>query len=171
MSFRRIISYVGIVIGCVLLVAAMLFAVAQSSRVQTAAVRAVLRQLETSLDTRAEVKQVDYSFPNKLLIQGVLLEDQLGDTLLFADTLQARFDLLALVKDDKVAFRRVDLAHVRLYTHPVYLVNDSMQVDSVMNYQFLADAFLKRDREKKPFPIRLEVKNVSLRDARIQFND
>ena len=122
MQFRRVIASVGIVIGCVLLVAALLFAVAQSSRVQTAAVGAVLRQMETSLDTRAEVKKVDYSFPNKLLIQGILLEDQLGDTLLYADTLQARFDLLALVRDDKVAFRRVDFAHVRLYAHPVFQV-------------------------------------------------
>ena len=171
MSFRRIISYVGIVIGCVLLVAAMLFAVAQSSRVQTAAVGAMLRQLETSLGTRAEVQKVDYSFPNRLLIQGVLLEDQLGDTLLFADTLQARFDLKALVRDDKVAFRRVDLAHVKLYAHTVFQENDSMRVDSVMNYQFLVDAFIKKDREKKPFPIRLEVKNVSVRDAKMQFNE
>ena len=171
MRFRRIIASAGIVIGCVLLVAVLLFAVAQSSRVQTATVGAILRQLEASLETRAEVQKVDYSFPNKLLVRGVLLEDQLGDTLLFADTLQARFDLLALVKDDKVAFRRVDLAHVRLYAHPVFEVNDSMQVDSVMNYQFLVDAFHKDKKEKKPFPIRLEVKNVSVRDARIQYND
>ena len=143
MTFRRIIASLGIVLGCVLLVAALLFAVAQSSRVQTATVGAILRQLEASLETRAEVQKVDYSFPNRLLIRGVLLEDQLGDTLLYADTLQARFDLLALVRDDKVAFRRVDLAHVKLYAHPVFQENDSMQLDSVMNYQFLVDAFHK----------------------------
>ena len=171
MTFRRIIASFGIVLGCVLLVAALLFAVAQSSRVQTAAVGAVLRQMETSLHTRAEVQKVDYSFPNRLLIRGVLLEDQLGDTLLYADTLQARFDLLALVRDDKVAFRRVDLAHVKLYVHPVFQENDSMQLDSVMNYQFLVDAFHKERKEKKPFPIRLEVKNVSVRDAAVQYND
>ena len=170
-TFRRIVASFGIVIGCVLLVAGLLFAVAQSSRVQTAAVGAVLRQMETSLHTRAEVQKVDYSFPNRLLIRGVLLEDQLGDTLLYADTLQARFDLLALVRDDKVAFRRVDLAHVKLYAHPVFQESDSMQLDSVMNYQFLVDAFHKERKEKKPFPIRLEVKNVSLRDAAVQYND
>ena len=170
-TFRRIVASVGIVAGCVLLVLLLLFAVAQSSRVQTAAVGAVLRQLETSLETRAEVQKVDYSFPNKLLIHGVFLEDQLGDTLLFADTLEARFDLLALLRDDKVAFRRVDLAHVCLYAHPVFRENDNMQIDSVMNYQFLVDAFRTEKKEKKPFPIRLEVKNVSLRDATIQYNE
>ena len=40
-----------------------------------------------------------------------------------------------------------------------------------MNYQFLVDAFHKERKEKRPFPIRLEVKNVSVRDARLQFND
>ena len=171
MTFRRIIASLCIVVGCVLLVAVLLFAVAQSSRVQTAAVGAVLRQMETSLGTRAEVQKVDYSFPNRLLIHGILLEDQLADTLLFADTLEARFDLLALLRDDKVAFRRVDLAHLRLYAHPVFLDNDGVQLDSVMNYQFLVDAFHKERKEKRPFPIRLEVKNVSVRDARLQFND
>ena len=171
MTFRRIIASLCIVVGCILLVAALLFAVAQSSRVQTAAVGAVLRQMETSLNTRAEVAKVDYSFPNRLLIHGVLLEDQLGDTLLFADTLRARFDLLALLRDDKVAFRRVDLAHVRLYAHPVFRETDGMTLDSVMNYQFLVDAFHRERKEKKPFPIRLEVKNVTVRDVRLQYND
>lgn len=171
MTVRRIIASLCIVLGCVLLVAGLLFAVAQSSRVQTAAVGAVLRQLETSLNTRAEVQKVDYSFPNRLLIHGVLLEDQLGDTLIFADTLQARFDLLALLRDDKVAFRQVDLAHVKLYTHPVFCDNGSPELDSVMNYQFLVDAFRQKDKQKRPFPIRLEVKNVTVRDARLQYND
>ena len=82
MTFRRVIASLCIVVGCVLLMAALLFAVAQSSRVQTAAVGAVLRQVQTSLHTRAEVEKVDYTFPNRLLVQGILLEDHLGHTLL-----------------------------------------------------------------------------------------
>ncbi len=171
MIFRRIIASIGIVVGCVLLVIGLLFAVAQSSRVQTAAVGALLRQLETSLGTQAEVGKVDYSFPNNLLVQGVYIEDQLGDTLLYADTLRARFDVLALVRDDKIAFRRVDLVKTRLYAHPVFQEGDSMQVDSVMNYQFLVDAFFRGEKEKKPLTIRLEVKDVTIRDAVIQYND
>ncbi|MBQ7671454.1 MAG: translocation/assembly module TamB domain-containing protein [Paludibacteraceae bacterium] len=171
MTFRRVIASLCIVVGCVLLMAALLFAVAQSSRVQTAAVGAVLRQVQTSLHTRAEVEKVDYTFPNRLLVRGILLEDQLGDTLLYADTLRARFDLLALLRDDKVAFRRVDLAHVRLYAHPVFCETDSLRLDSVMNYRFLIDAFHRDNRREGPFPIRLEVKNVSIRDARLQYAD
>ncbi len=171
MHLRRVIASIGIVAGCVLMVAAVLFAVAQSSRVQTAAVGAVMRRLETSLDTHAHVDQVDYSFPNRLLIRGVMVEDQLGDTLLFVDTLDARFDLGAFVRDDMIAFRQVDLAHVRLYAHTVFRETDSLDVDSVMNYRFLIDAFHKEEQEKRPFRLRLEVKNVGLRDAKIQFND
>ena len=155
-----------------LLVMLLLFAVAQSSRVQTAAVGVLLRQLETSLDAHAAVEKVDYKFPNRLLIHGVYIEDQLGDTLLYADTLQARFDMRALLFDDKVAFRKVDLAHVKAYAHPVYFETDSMGVDSCMNYQFLVDAFAaKEQKEQKPFPIRLEVKDVTLCDVHVQYTD
>ena len=172
MLFRRIIASVGIVTGCVLLVALLLFAVAQSSRVQTAAVGAVLRQMEGSLQTHAQVDKVDYSFPNRLLIQGVYVEDQLGDTLLFVDTLAVRFDLWSLVKDGKVAFRRTDLVHTRLYAHTIYQQTDNSELDSCMNFQFLVDAFRnEEEREKKPFPIRLEVKNVSIRDLTLRYND
>ena len=158
--------------GCVLLVALLLFAVAQSSRVQTAAVGAVLRQMEGSLQTHAQVDKVDYSFPNRLLIRGVYVEDQLGDTLVYVDTLSARFDMWALVKDGKVAFRRTDLAHTRLYAHTIYRQTDGLELDSCMNYQFLVDAFRREEeRGKKPFPIRLEVKNVRIRDLTLRYNE
>lgn len=169
-TFRNILSTVGIVICCTLLVAGMLFAAVQSSRVQTAAVGVFVRQLESALKTHAQVAEVDYKFPNKLLIHGVYLEDQLGDTLLYADTIQARFDMLALLREGKVSFRNASLLHARGYAHTIYQETDSLTLDSVMNYQFLVDAFRSEDTESKPFPLTLEVKNVSLVDMRVQYD-
>lgn len=161
---KRFFYSIGIILLCTLMVLGFLLALARSSRIQTAAVGVLTKHLSEGLSTRVSVGKMDYKFPNSLLIEDVYVEDQAADTLLFVDTLQARFDFLAL-RDNRVSFRSAKLKGVRAYAH-------MLEGDSVENYQFLVDAFAApSDSESKPFPITLEVKNVSLEDARVQYNE
>lgn len=164
---KRVFASIGIFLACAFLVLAMLVCVARSSKVQTAAVGVLAEQLSRGLGTRIEVAQLHYAFPNQLLVRGVYLEDQYADTLLYVDTLSARFDVMALA-DDRISFRSVSLHGVSASAHRV---PTNQETDSVMNYQFLLDAFRQEQKEDKgPLLIAIEVKNVSLDRVRMQYN-
>lgn len=161
---KRFFYSIGIILLCTFMVLGFLLALARSSRIQTAAIGVLTKHLSEGLRTHVSVGRMDYQFPNSLLIEDIYVEDQMADTLLFVDTLQARFDFLAL-RDNRVSFRSALLKGVRAYAH-------MLDGDSVANYQFLVDAFSSpSDGETHPFPITLEVKNVSLEDARLQYCD
>ena len=59
----------------------------QTTRVQNWLVTKVSRTLSKELKTKVEVKHVEFSLFNKMLVEGVLIEDKKKDTLLYAGAL------------------------------------------------------------------------------------
>ena len=140
----------------------MLFAVVQSSEVQTAAVRVVTQELSRALGTQMQIGKVDYNFPNSLTATGIYIEDRQGDTLLYADTLHARFSLAGFAKQN-IKFREVSLSHA--------FVNAYKVDDRHMNYDFLIDLLPSDNDNKQPMQQVVEVNNVNLSDIRLRFED
>lgn len=160
--WQRILASAGIVLLCILLVLGMFVAIARSSRVQTAVVGLVAEQLSRGLGANVEVGQLDYKFPNRLLVQDVLIMDRQQDTLLYVDTLAAQMDIIKLLREDTLCINRVALNGGVLNA---YKVNDS-----TMNYQFLADAF-RSDEKRNPDSINLQVKDIELSRLRLRYDD
>ncbi|MBR1563804.1 MAG: translocation/assembly module TamB [Paludibacteraceae bacterium] len=160
-----------IVLACILLTLGMLFAVVQSSQVQTAAVRVVTQELSRALGTQLQIGNVDYNFPNSLTATGIYIEDQQGDTLLYADTLHARFSLLGFT-DQKILFREVALRHAYVNAYELPESGVTGESDKVrMNYDFLIDLIPASTNENKQMQEVVEVKNVTLSDLRLRYND
>ncbi len=151
-----------IVLACALLTAGMLFALVQSNKVQTAAVKVLTQELSRGLQTEMRIGGMDYSFPNKLTMTGIYIEDRQGDTLLYADTLQARFSLTGFFSK-KILFREAELLHA--YAN-AYKTGGK---DSEMNYDFLLQ-LIPKQKEHKPLQEIVEVKNVRLRDIRLRYD-
>ncbi|MBQ8100492.1 MAG: translocation/assembly module TamB domain-containing protein [Paludibacteraceae bacterium] len=158
---KRFLYILLTVVLCLLLTLLMLLAVARSSEVQTAALRVLTQELSRGLQTEVRVGRLDYKFPNRLEVNGIYIEDRMGDTLLWADTLRARFDAFGLAQN-RIAFRQVTLRNV--------LLNAYRQPDSLMNYQFLLD-LLPRNDNPKPLKQTVEVHNVALRNVRLRYNE
>lgn len=177
---RRFLYTLGIVLLCIVLTLAVLFAIFLNSKVQTSAVRSVLQELSCALETDMEVGGVEYSFPNKLTITDLYIADQQSDTLLYIDTVRARFSLLGFFHK-KILFSSVELrsAYVNAYTiadgTDSFLVFETPALQNVtkrMNYDFLLEAFMKEDDgEKKEMSSVVEVKNVKLSDLRLRYDN
>lgn len=174
--FRRILASIGIVCCCLVMVVGMLCALFQSTRVQTAMVRVVAQELSRGLQTKVEVGEVGYAFPNRLLIHDVLICDQTSfivareDTLLYVDTLAGELDVRMLWEEERVLLHTVRLCGTRAYAHQVITPTG----DTTMNYQFLVDAFAprkKEDKPKTPMPIAVEIEQVEIRDAKVRYNE
>jgi hypothetical protein len=99
--------------------------------VQTWVVKKVAKNLSKKLDTKVTINKVDFRFFNKVLLEGVMVEDRKHDTLLYAGTLSANVNDWFFFKD-KISIENVGLDNA--------IINMN-RTDSVWNYQFIVDYF------------------------------
>lgn len=101
------------------------------SPVQNWIVKKVTASLSDKLHTRVKIDHVDFSLFNKMEIDGLLVEDQHKDTLLFAGTARVNITDWFFLKE-KATLRYLGLQNG--------IINLN-RTDSVWNYQFLVDFF------------------------------
>lgn len=132
--------------------------------VQNVLVRQVTKRLSKQLQTRVEIKHVNFRLFNSMRLEGTYIEDLHKDTLLYAGALQMRITDWFFIQDKPV------LKFVGLEDAQVNLIRPVG--DSVWNYQFLADEFSSAPsttpKKKKQSGISLDLKRVDLQ--RIKFN-
>ena len=139
-----------------------LVAALMSDKVETAAVQLATRELSRTIGTQARVGAVEYRFPARLAFRDVYLEDQQGDTLLYAGELYAHFRPLALRRNE------IRFSHVRLSN----VVADVHQLpDSTWNYQFLIDALASKEEKSEPLKSLISVRDVQLDSIRLRYED
>ena len=135
----------------------------QINPVQNWLVKNVSYTLSKELKTKVEIKHVDFGLFNKMLIQGVLIEDRKKDTLLFADNLKVNITDWFFFKDN-ITLKYVGLSGA--------LINMN-RTDSVWNYQFLVDYFSspKKTVRTDKGPIEIDFKVLDLNNVAINLVD
>ena len=159
---KRILYILMVLIVSLLLVGGMLILVLRDTHVQTALVQVVTTELGRGLKAHVSVGKVEYRFPARLRLKEVYMEDQKGDTLLYADELYARFHPFAL-RNNKVRFSRVSLNGVRL--HGYQLENGEY------NFDFLSHAFASNDTTQTPFTLNFQADAIEVEDAVVRLDN
>jgi TamB, inner membrane protein subunit of TAM complex len=123
--------------------------VLQMPSIQTKLTKKAAAYFSEKLHTKVSVKYVDIGFFNKVMIEGVLVEDLKKDTLLYAGTIKGNVTDLFFSKGkftpsnlglDNITIENVGLDDVVVNLH---------RSDSVWNYQFISDYFSSPNKKKK----------------------
>lgn len=124
---------------------------------QNYVVRKVTHRLSRDLRTRIAINNVEIGFFNRLNLEGVLVEDQKRDTLLYAGALTVRITDWFFLRE------KAELKYIGLENATIKL----QRTDSVWNYQFMADYFASPGSSgpKKKSGIELDLKEVELRNV------
>lgn len=112
---------------------AVIWVALQFPQTQTFVVGKLTNWVSEKTNTRVEIRRVDIDFFKTLVLEGVYLEDQKKDTLLYAGELKVNIGVLGL-RNNTVVLNLVSLDNA------VVNLKKSTQ-DSTFNYQFLLDAF------------------------------
>ncbi len=128
----------------------------QVTFVQNWIVSSVSTKLSENLKAKVSIQHIDYSFFDKMNLQGLLVEDQHKDTLVYAGSVRVNITDWFFLKD-KAVLQYVSLSNAVVNMH---------RTDSVWNYQFLIDYFSspKKTTSKKggiEFDLKmLELENI-----------
>lgn len=156
---KRFGYILGIIVACTLMVAGALLLLVRSSKVQTAALGVLTQEISRGLQAEVKIGRVDFHLFNRIEIEHIYVGDQQQDTLLYVDTLRARFDFRGFFRQ-RIVFRQADISHA--------LLNAYQTADGRMNYAFLTDLLPQSEGEMTQT---IAVKNVTLHDIRVRYND
>ncbi len=137
-----------------------LYGILHLPNVQTWLVKKVSTNLSQKLQTKVSVNSVDFRFFNKILIEGVLVEDLKKDTLLYAGNISGSVNDWFFLKD-KITIDNVSMENT--------IVN-MKRSDSVWNYQFLINYFSSTDTAKKGGGSNLAIDLKELHLNNVKFN-
>ncbi len=119
-------------------------------------------RLSKALGTEVSIKNVSFSFFNRLNLEGTLVRDKHKDTILYAGQLKVRITDWFFLKDKAV------LKYIGLEDAVVKM----QRKDSVWNYKFIADYFSSpTPAKKKSGSIDLNLKQVDFKNVRFIKND
>ena len=134
--------------------------------VQNFLARKAADYLSERLETKVSIDHLRVDFLNHLLIRGLYVADQKGDTLLYAGEARVRITDWFILRNEVPVVRYLGLKNT--YGH-LYRTPDS----AVWNYQFVVDAFDTgpRDTTKKENAFELDLKKLELENVRFHMND
>jgi len=123
----------------------------------------VTKKLSKELNAKITIKHVDFSLFNRMHLEGLLMEDQKKDTLLYAGDAKLRITDWFLFKD-KIELKYIGLedAYINFY-----------RTDSVWNNQFLFDYLSPTSpgTKNKKEGIELNLKKIELKNIRFVKKD
>ena len=132
----------------------------RTSPVQTYLANQAAAYLSNELGAEIKIDQLTIIFLDKVELEGVLIRDQSGDTLLAAQS------IFASVDDYNFKKRLFHLGEVEIKRANIGLERDTA---GIFNYQFIQDYFIPKKKTKKKFT--LIVDNVSLSNSHFSFDD
>jgi hypothetical protein len=124
------------IVGTVVVLLFSSWLILQSPVVQTYLTQKLAAKLSGQFNAKISVRGVSIRFFDKIILKDVLIEDQKHDSLLFVHELAASIDSFSIKK------RYVSIHELKLEKT---LLNVNTNADGKPNYQFLLDAFSRKD--------------------------
>jgi len=134
---------------------------------QNWAMQKVVKTLSQELKTKVTLKSIDFELINNLVLEGLYVEDQQGDTLVYFGKLRVNFNY-KIVFDNKLQLARIKRAS--LENTKIYLLRHPKQSD--FNYQFIVDYFDQPSSSKGKFvPFKLIINELELKNVDFRFRN
>lgn len=121
------------VVVSVLLLLLLLAVFIQIPAIQTKIIQTVTTYIAGKTHTKVEIKRVSIAFPKSVVVEGIFLEDQHKDTLVYVGNLTSDISLLDLL------YHKITVSSVVFKDLQLNLYNT--ETDSLFNYNFLISAF------------------------------
>jgi len=171
MSYKRIIKKTGKIILytllSVLLLVCLLFIYIGTPAGKRTVKNKIQSYLQDKIKTKLVIGSLNYNLPNSIEINGVYLEDEKKDTLLYGEKISVDISMFQLI------WGNTDIQKVELKN--IYLKLNRGEKDSVFNYQFLIAAFGGPETTtpvtKDTAALKINLDRLILENVVLQFKD
>lgn len=163
---RTFLSILLIITTVFFILAGSLYAVFRSSRVQTILTKQIAAYLSSYLNTNITVRGVDIAFPNKVILEGLYVEDLHQNTLLRLEKLSAGLTHFS-AEEHSIILSKITLVQ------PEFNLKHYKGEEDI-NLQFIIDALASKDTmpdTSKSAPWNLDFEALELTDGTFSMTD
>lgn len=167
-AVRIVLLSTGVLLVLILLLLGALFFAIQQDSFQNYLKDKALPYIENALTTRVELERISIRFPDKLVLQGLIIEDLQRDTLFALKELEISIDMRRLLN------REVVVDHVGVDGVKAYVYR---QATGDYNYEFIVNALIADSVPEPDEPdtssmdLKFELNTLSLTDVSVRFDD
>lgn len=129
----KILSWAGRIFASVVILLIVLILVIRIPSVQNSITQRAISFLKGKIGSEVKLDHIFISFPKKIVLKGLYLEDQARDTLLYAEELTIDTDLWGLTQN-QIALNKIELINCNASV-------DRSAADSAFNFSYIIDAF------------------------------
>ena len=120
------------------------------------------RELSEELGSTVEIGNIEVGLFNRIMLENLQLYDQEDTEMLQVARMAARFDILPLFQG------KISINNIQLYGFDAFLRKEDL--DSAPNFQFLLDAFAKKETTQQENNLNLRINSVLLRRGNISYD-
>jgi translocation and assembly module TamB len=165
--FFRIILYI---LGSIILLLVLVIVFLQTPWGKSVVRQQAVKYLRNKLKTEVMIANLDYSIPDMVLLEGVLVKDRKNDTLLNVQKLAVDMDMFGLIKGE-LSIDNILLEGVNAHVYRTI-------PDTTFNYNFIIEAFagtdtttVKEPKDTTSKPMKIDINKVALKNIRIRYDD
>lgn len=162
--FKKLLRWSGFVLLVLVLLLLLLWGALQLPSVQQRISDKAMAYLSEQTQGKFELEQIEISFFNRLRLQGLYVEDYVGDTLLYAETLEVQLSLFAPFQQE------LGISSISLSDATVQLKRGG---DGRFNFDHITEAFASEDPDTtdSAAPWALDLGRLRLQEVRFSFTD
>ena len=140
---KKSLKVVAWIAGSLIFLLLLVIIAIQIPAVQNFAKDKAVSYLEGKIKTKVVINKLSISFPKRIVLSGIYLEDQKKDTLLAAKEIRVDIALFALLKSEvNINYLLLDGIRANIYR---------LEPDTTFNFQYIVNAF-GSDQNKEPKP-------------------
>lgn len=162
---KKIVRIFAIIIVCVILFNIILYLTFNIPSVQKYAADFAIDKLKPKLKTEMSIDKIRIKLFNTVEIGGLYVGDQAKDTLLYADKLAARVNIMNLLNN------QLSIEAIRLHNFTAKVYRETP--DTTFNFQFIIDAFAPTDTIKKEptkDPLKISINDIKLSNGTLRYD-
>lgn len=166
---NRFIRVFGWTFGILILLIFLLILFIRSPWGQNIIIQQAVKYVSSKTNTKVEIEKLFITFDGNVMLKGLFLEDEKGDTLIYSKSLEADIPLMPLIRGNSFGIDNLNWEGLRA---------NIIRKDSIegYNFQFLIDAFASADTtqvaaDTTASPMKINIGDVNFKDFDIVFND
>jgi hypothetical protein len=160
---RRILKIFAWIIGSILMLFVLLWILIQIPAVQNFAVKKAVNYVQGKIGTPVRVDRITISFPKKIVLKGLYVENQQKDTLLYGKDIKVDISLFKLLKNT------VELNELNLNGITSHIQRSAQ---GRFNFDYIIDAFASEDTStSEDGGMEFSINDIILDNINIKYHD
>ncbi|HBI02009.1 MAG TPA: hypothetical protein DDY18_10350 [Flavobacterium sp.] len=150
------------IIGSIVLTFLLLVILLQVPAVQNFVKDKAVSYLEDKIKTKVSIDRIEIGLPKNVIVEGIYLQDQQKDTLLYGEKVLVNISLFKLISS-KVQIENVELTGV--------VANINRNGEGEFNFDYIINAFASEEPKPESEPTEISLDKINLNNIRFTFDD